>query len=157
QLLWQMFTAANLAVYDAGMTERKEGRMGTTLTVALFRNNEVSIGHVGDCRAYVIQEGRIRRATSDHSYVAMQVKLGLLSERESTASEFRSLLTRSLGKDPVIQVDSYNVVVNRGDCVVMCTDGIHAFITESEIFETVTRLHGEEACRALVEMAEKRG
>src|SRR4051812_28012753 len=55
QLLWQMFNAANVAVYDAGMDSRSQGRMGTTLTAALFRHNEVTIGHVGDCRAYLLQ------------------------------------------------------------------------------------------------------
>src|SRR5579872_520514 len=67
QLLWQVFNAANLAVYDAGMDTRDEGRMLTTLTVSVYRNNEVTIGHVGDCRVYAIQQGRIRRVTSDHS------------------------------------------------------------------------------------------
>src|SRR5262249_11765011 len=58
QVLWQMFTAANLAVYAAGMQDRGEGRMGTTLAVSVFRNNEVTVGHVGDCRAYLLQAGR---------------------------------------------------------------------------------------------------
>ncbi len=52
-----MFTAANLAVYDQGMAQRDQGRMATTLTVSLFRNNEVTIGHVGDCRVYLVQGG----------------------------------------------------------------------------------------------------
>ena len=57
QALWRMFTAANLAVYDQSMAERDQGRMATTLTVSLFRNNEVTIGHVGDCRVYLVQGG----------------------------------------------------------------------------------------------------
>src|ERR1700721_2585187 len=67
-LLVQMFTDANLAVFEQSMDK---GRMATTLTIALFRNNEVVVGHVGDCRAYLLQQGRIRRITNDHSYAGV--------------------------------------------------------------------------------------
>src|SRR3954466_10993822 len=115
QLLWQMFNAANLAVYDAGMADRSQGRMATTLIVTIFRNNEVAVGHVGDSRLYLIQQGRILRVTSDHSYVAMQVKLGLISEQEAASSEMRSMLTRSVGRDAMIQADYATLTVHRGD------------------------------------------
>src|SRR5947208_14348667 len=66
QMLWRMFNAANLAVYDAGMAHGGGDRMATTLTVSLFRRNEVAIGHVGDSRAYLIRQATIRQLTSDH-------------------------------------------------------------------------------------------
>ncbi len=100
QLLGQMFAAANQAVYDEGNKVGQQRRMGTTLTIAVFRNNEVTIGHVGDCRAYLIHNGQIKRLTTDHSYVGVQVKLGLISEEEALRSPMRSMLTRSIGKDP---------------------------------------------------------
>lgn len=157
QALWQMFNAANVAVYDQGMDHRDEGRMATTLTISLLRNDEVTIGHVGDCRVYLVQDGRIRQATADHSYAAMQVKLGLLSEHEAAASELRSMLTRSIGKEPTIQVDFHTLQVNRGDQVVQCTDGLHQCVSEEEICEIVTRSPPDEACRELVALAVKRG
>ncbi len=145
-VLAQMFNAANLAVYDAGMRER-----------ALFRNNEVTIGHVGDCRAYVVQEGRIRRVTADHSYVGMQLKLGLITPQEAMTSQLRNVLTRSIGKDALVQVDYHTLTVNRGDVLVLCCDGVHGCLTDDEISEAVTRHSPEEACRLLLEMAERRG
>ena len=102
-----MFTAANLAVYDEGNKAGEQRRMATTLIIALFRNNEVTVGHVGDCRAYLIQNGSIRRLTTDHSYVGVQLKLGLISEQEALRSQMRSMLTRSIGKEPTVQVDFY--------------------------------------------------
>jgi serine/threonine protein phosphatase PrpC len=157
QLLWQMFTAANLAVYDAGMQERDgQGRMGTTLTVALFRNDEVTVGHVGDCRAYLIQNGRVRRLTTDHSYVGMQLKLGLISEQEAMTSQFRNLLTRSVGKEPMIQVDYYNAVLHPGDYLVQCTDGLHGCVADHEVLEVVTRHTPAEASQLLLDLALKR-
>lgn len=159
QLLTQMFNAANLAVYDARMDNRDQGqgRMSTTLTVCLYRNNEVTIGHVGDCRVYLVQHGRIRRVTADHSYAATQVKLGLISEQEAMNSPMRSMLTRSVGKDPIVQVDYYKEAVHRGDLLVQCCDGVYAFVSESEVLQVVDRLPPEEACRELVALAEKRG
>jgi serine/threonine-protein kinase len=156
-LLWQMFTAANLAVYDAGMQDRDgEGRMGTTLTVALFRNNEVTVGYVGDCRAYLVQNGRIRRLTADHSYVGMQLKLGLITEQEAMTSQFRNLLTRSVGKEPMVQVDYYAATLHPGDWLVQCTDGLHGCVGDHEILEAVTRHPPSEACQRLLELAERR-
>ena len=83
QALAKMFTSANIAVYDRGMQLRMPSRMATTLTLSIFRNNEVHVGHVGDCRAYLIQGGRIQQMTTDHNYAASQVKMGLLSPQEA--------------------------------------------------------------------------
>jgi serine/threonine protein phosphatase PrpC len=157
QTLERMFRAANLAVYDQGMDHREMGRMATTLTIALFRNNEITVGHVGDTRAYVIQEGRIRQVTADHSYAAQQHKLGLISEQEAATSELRSLLTRSLGREPIVQVDCYTVSVNRGDRLIQCSDGLYTCITAQELCEIATHATPHEACHALVALAEKRG
>lgn len=155
-LLCQMFFAANLAVYDASMNDRHGGRMGTTLTASLFRNNQVTVAHVGDCRVYLIQGGQIRRLTTDHSYVGLQLKLGLITEQEAMTSEFRNLLTRSLGKEPVVQVDLYTATVHPGDLLVQCSDGLHGYVAEHEILEIVSRHPPAEACQLLVELAENR-
>lgn len=157
QLLFQIFNAANLAVYDAGMADRAGARMGTTLTVSIFRNNEVCIGHVGDCRVYVISNGAIRRITSDHSYANMQIRLGLLSEREAMASPLRSVLTRCVGKDPTIRADYLTVTVNRGDRIVTCTDGLYCYLTEQEVQEIGSAGSPEEACRKFIALGESRG
>ena len=107
QLLFQMFTAANHRRLRRRTGRRSgKGKMATTLTICLFRNNEVTIGHVGDCRVYLIQQGRIRRVTNDHSYAGVQLKLGLITVEE--ADEQRRcgrVLTRSVGQDPIVRVD----------------------------------------------------
>ncbi|HSU66519.1 MAG TPA: protein kinase, partial [Tepidisphaeraceae bacterium] len=158
QLLFQMFNAANLAVYDAGMgAERTEARMMTTLTISVFRNNEVTIGHVGDCRVYAIQQARVRRVTNDHSYAGVQLKLGIVTLEEAANSQLRSVLTRSVGQDPMVRLDYHTVVVSRGDKIVQCSDGLWCFVTEREIFDIVSKNPPDEACQRLIELAEKRG
>jgi serine/threonine-protein kinase len=139
------------------LQQSKERRMATTMTALLLRSNEMFVGHVGDCRAFHIHQGRIERLTTDHSYVGMQVKMGLLSEHEAATSDMRTMLTRLVGQNPTVQVDFNKVPIHEGDVLVQCCDGIHGCITESEICETVLRYPAQEACQHLLDMAMKRG
>ena len=157
QVVRDGIAAANLAVYDDNMNRQRDwGRMATTLTACLFRNDEVTVGHVGDCRVYLVQQGRIRQLTADHSYAAVQQKLGLISAHEAADSEHRSVLTRSVGNDPFVRADVTSAKVQVGDVVVQCCDGLWSKVTDGEILSVVTRLPPEEACRELVRLAEKR-
>src|SRR5581483_8601840 len=98
-LLRSIFNHANKAVFDASLHGENKNRMATTFTVSIFRHDEISIGHVGDSRVYLVRNGVITRLTSDHSYVALQVKLGLVKESDAMGSPMRSVITRSLGQD----------------------------------------------------------
>jgi serine/threonine protein phosphatase PrpC len=157
QTLAQIFNAANIAIYDENAKHNGTGRMATTLTACIFRHNEVNIGHVGDCRVYVIQQGRIRRVTNDHSYAGVQLKLGLINVDEMMSSQMRSVLTRSVGQEPTIRVDYHTINVHRGDIIVQMCDGMWTQITEGEIYEAATKQLPEEACKSLVKLAERRG
>jgi serine/threonine-protein kinase len=131
--------------------------MATTLTVALFRRNEVAIGHVGDSRAYLIRQGTIKQLTSDHTYVAMQVKMSLISKQDAMNSELRGVLTRSIGANPTVQVDYSRAILRSGDIIVQCTDGLHGLVTENEIKDYVSRMPPAAACEQLSQLAERRG
>jgi serine/threonine-protein kinase len=157
QLLSRIFKAANLAVYDAGMHQGGTDRMQTTLTVSLFRRKELAIGHVGDSRSYLVRQQEISCLTADHTYAAMQLKMSLISKAEAMSSEFRHMLTRSIGQAPTVQVDYSRHVLRDGDVIVQCTDGLHACITDIEIRDSVNRMRAADACEHLVQLAEKRG
>jgi serine/threonine-protein kinase len=156
-LLQQMFNAANLAIFDAIMSDQERRRMSTTMTATIFRNSELTIGHVGDCRVYVVQQGKIRRFTSDHSYAGIQVKMGLITEAEAMTSKFRYMLTRNLGQEPFIKVDLEIVDLSVGDIVLQCSDGLHGAVMEAEILDVLLHSSPAEACQKLVELAVKRG
>lgn len=158
QVLFQMFNAANIAVYDANLKNRHVGgKMATTLTACIYRHNEVTIGHVGDCRVYLVQQGRIRRVTNDHSYAGVQLKLGLVTASDALSSPMRSVLTRSVGQEPTLRVDYHSLTVARGDILVQCCDGVWAMVTEGEMLNIVAKLPPEDACRELIRVAERRG
>jgi serine/threonine-protein kinase len=156
QILSQLFNEANLDIYNFG-TQSEQRRMATTLSVAIFRNKEVTIGHVGDCRVYLIRNDQVKRLTSDHTYVEMQLKLGLISKEDAMASDLRSILTRSLGHDPIVQVDYSKVVLYSRDYLVLCSDGLHTCLMEHEICDTVKRLSPADACDYFISTAESRG
>ena len=156
-LLHRMFNAANLAVYERGMENRGRNRMATTLCLVVLRNDEIVVGNVGDSRVYLVRKGEIRQLSTDHSYVGMQQKFGLISEQDAKTSEHRSVLTRSVGQDPVIRVDVEQSPAFRGDRIVLCSDGLYAHVADGEIADIVSRLSPAQACRQLVALAESRG
>lgn len=148
-----MFEAAAAAVFQA---TRDKGRMATTLLVSIFRHDQVTIAHVGDSRAYLVRGGKIKRLTTDHSYTSLQVKLGLLLERNAMTSPHRSTLTRSIGYEPMCHYDISTHPLERGDIILQCSDGLYGFLLDEEILEAVIKYHPGEACKRLIGLAEKR-
>ncbi|MFI5295248.1 MAG: protein kinase [Thermodesulfovibrionales bacterium] len=157
QLITQMFSAANRAVYDKGMEDHGKSRMATTLAAVVLRNNEITVGNVGDSRVYLIRKATIKQLSTDHTYTGMQQKFGLISEQEANTSENRSILTRSVGHELVIRVDVESATVFKGDKVVLCSDGLYTHVADSEIADIVSRYSPAQACRQLVALAEQRG
>lgn len=131
--------------------------MATTLSVCILRDRELYIGHVGDTRVYLVRQEQMRRLTNDHSYTAMQVKLRLISEHEAKASRLRSMLTRSLGPEPIVHFDFKRVNLMSRDRVLQCTDGLYCFMNDGELLEGVDRLDMDEICPYLVSLAERGG
>src|SRR5215468_8271152 len=116
-----MYDKATTSVFQAA---QKNGRMATTLLTSIFRDGKATIAHVGDSRAYLVRAGKIKRLTTDHSYTALQVKLGLLLERNAMASPHRSTLTRSIGYEPISHYDIAAHELLQGDIILQCTDGL---------------------------------
>jgi len=156
QLLSRLFTAANLAVYEKTI-EPDDGTMTASLCLAILRDDELVVGNAGSSRAYLVRDGDIRQLSRDDTYLGMQQKLGLVSEQEAETSEDRTVLTSSLGRRPSIRVEAESVKVRRGDCVILCSDGLYRHVSDRELSEYVSRLSPAQACRQLVSLAESRG
>jgi serine/threonine-protein kinase len=152
-LVRNMFDTAATHVFQAA---QKNGRMATTLLASVFRHDKVTIAHVGDSRAYLVRAGKIKRLTTDHSYTALQVKLGLLLERNAMTSPHRSTLTRSIGYEPMCHFDIFTQPLLQNDIILQCSDGLYGFLLDEEILDTVLKFHPGEACKRLIALAEKR-
>jgi serine/threonine-protein kinase len=130
--------------------------MSTTLLVTVFRDEKATVAHVGDSRAYLIRAGKIKRLTTDHSYTTLQVRLGLLLERNAMTSEHRSTLTRSVGSDPICHYDIRTETLEKNDLILHCSDGLYGFVLDEEILDIVLKHHPAEACKLLIAAAERR-
>jgi serine/threonine-protein kinase len=156
QLLADIFSAANLAVYEKGMAGDAGGRLSTTLSLVILRGDEIAVGSVGDSRAYLVRQGEIRQLSTDDTYLGMQQKFGLVSEEEARNSEHRATLTSSVGQHSSIRIEPELFEVVRGDRIVLCSKGLYRSVADSEIAETVSLQSPAQACRRLISLAESR-
>ncbi len=154
-----LIQAANHSVYERSSRDAEVAGMGTTMTVALVEDAGVTFGHVGDSRAYVLRDGVLEQLTDDHSLVAELVRGGKLSAEEAEHHPQRSVITRALGTDPDVDVDTFTVDPREGDVFVLCSDGLTDMVGDDEIGEVLgeRRESLEEAAQELVRRANKAG
>jgi serine/threonine protein phosphatase PrpC len=150
---------ANRQVYERAREDADASGMGTTITVALFENDIVSIGHVGDSRAYLIRDRKVDQLTEDHSLVAELVRTGRLSPEEAETHPQRSVITRALGTDPDVDVDSFSVEARPGDLFLICSDGLTAMVDDETILGVVDRDRADldAAAKELIAAANRSG
>jgi serine/threonine protein phosphatase PrpC len=155
----ELIQEANRRVYERQTQDSSATGMGTTMTVALVEDGHVAIGHVGDSRAYLIRDRRLEQLTEDHSLVAELVRSGKLSPEEAEAHPQRSVITRALGTDPDVDVDTFSVETKPGDLFLLCSDGLTAMVDDETILREVERNRGDltAASKALVKAANKGG
>ena len=132
--LQRLVQAANLKIYETAAAARHGGsNMCTTIVACLLRYDRVAVAHVGDSRCYLIRRGQAERLTQDHSLVAEQVRMGILSEADAAISERRHVLSRSLGANIFVNVELNEHQVLPGDVLMLSSDGLHASVTPLEI------------------------
>jgi serine/threonine protein phosphatase PrpC len=149
---------ANSSVYKRSSEDAEAAGMGTTMTVALVEDSVVTFGHVGDSRAYILREGALEQLTEDHSLVAELVRVGKLSPEEAESHPQRSVVTRILGTDPDVDVDTFTVHGRPGDVFLICSDGLTTMIGDDDIGRVLTeRSSLDDAAKELVQLANKAG
>ncbi|MCL2606867.1 MAG: Stp1/IreP family PP2C-type Ser/Thr phosphatase, partial [Coriobacteriia bacterium] len=146
--------AANHAVI-AGIKKGagREG-MGTTMTAAMIKDGKAVFAQVGDSRAYLLRNRSLSQVTEDHSVVAAMMRSGHLTAAEARSHPQRSVITRALGSDPNLNVDTYEIPVLRGDRLLICTDGLTSMIEDAQIEEILTgSLDPNRAAEQLIQAA----
>lgn len=129
--------AANSEIYFQAQQESSLAGMGTTLTAVYCHDGKVSIGHVGDSRAYLIRNSQATLLTRDHSLVNELILSGQISEEEAENHPHRHIVTRALGTEPKVEIDILSPVIEQGDCLFLCTDGLSNLVKAEEIVQTV--------------------
>ncbi len=156
----ELIREANRRVHERATTDAAASGMGTTMTVALVEpDGSVAIGHVGDSRAYLLRDGRLEQLTDDHSLVAELVRRGELSPQEAEVHPQRSVITRALGTDPDVDVDTFSVDARDGDVFLLCSDGLSSIVDGAEIEQLVSQHRGDlqTAAKTLIKAANDRG
>ena len=154
-LLQSAVLSANIELYDMAQKNSELAGMGTTV-VAMFMTDEFTvISHVGDSRAYLIGDD-ITQLTRDHSVVQSLIESGKLTPEEARAHPRRNVITRALGIESEVLVDSDEFAVKDGECIMLCTDGLSNFVSSKEIKE-IFSMNTEDVAASLVERANKNG
>lgn len=156
-LLKRAASYANSMVYEVARVEPDCVGMGTTLVGALVFGSHATVINVGDSRAYLINSSGIYQITKDHSLVEDMIDRGELKREDAVKHPDKNLITRALGVESSVHCDVFEMKLEKGDCILLCTDGITNLISDSVIWEFVLNPEKETSCKRLIELALKLG
>ena len=133
-------------------------KTATTVVTAVLRNNTLLVANVGDSRAYILRDGKIRQITNDHSLVGEMVRAGTITDAEAQQSNLRNRLSRSVGSDPKLEVELYAPIPLRtGDIILLCTDGLTQYATGQVLLDAASSGTARKIVERLIRFAKERG
>jgi PPM family protein phosphatase len=139
-LLMRLAQEANVRIYQTGRSHSPGGTsMATTLVACAFRYDRVVVAHAGDSRCYLIRQGQARLLTRDHTVAQEQASMGLLTAKEAAESPTRHVLSRALGTDLFVNIETSDIQVYPGDVLLLCCDGLYHTVQSSEMAEVAGR------------------
>ena len=136
--LEELIKKANVAIWQKAQQEPTLHGMGTTCTLILVDGSRIHIGHVGDSRAYLLRDGELSQLTEDHTLVGRMVREGRLQPEEAERHPQRNIITRTLGVDPEVQVDTMSLEMTEGDRILICSDGLNSMLDGSAIQDALS-------------------
>ena len=149
---------ANRAIFNAANSNPQYAGMGTTLVVAVFRDNRVLLGHVGDSRCYRLREGKLQQITRDHSLLQEQIDAGLITPEQAAFSANKNLVTRAVGVEDTVLLETHQHDVQHGDLFLLCSDGLSDMLDDEGIAQVLQQHESlESGTRALIEAANDAG
>lgn len=154
----QAVKSANDVIYSTARATVEYGGMGTTCVALVVAGGRGYIVNIGDSRAYIMRDGKVRQVTQDHSWVAEQVRGGVITEEQARVHAHRNVITRSLGTLPNITADLFVETLRDGDRILLCSDGLHGYVEEEALHqELMTQPDPDQTVRDLIDMANANG
>ncbi len=158
QMLRGAAKLANFTVYDQSREIEEFGGMGTTLVAAYISGRRATIANVGDSRCYCINREGIQQLTTDHSLVQMMISRGDMTAEQARRYPGKNYITRAIGTEPTVECDIFHRKLERGDALLLCSDGLHGVVSDQEIlFEVLHGVNKANCCQRLLDIAKKRG
>jgi protein phosphatase len=149
---------ANRAVFEAGQSKQTQRGMGSTIVAVLVENNAMSVGHVGDSRAYLLRHGELQQLTQDHSLVMEQVRRGIITREQAETSDMQNIIIRALGSEEAVEPDVEDFTLLPNDKLLLATDGLTKLVREDALKQILVESPTLEAgCDHLIEAAKQRG
>ena len=149
--------SANRKVYDIATENPEFKGMGCTLTAVVVAGRYAVFANIGDSRAYLIRDDMITQITQDHSWVAEQVRNGIINPENAENHPYKNVITRSLGVNEIVEVDMFYKKLVKNDIIILCSDGLHTLVEDETIREITTTSNAKLACRRLIDIANKKG
>lgn len=156
-LIVSAIEAANATVYSKSRNDETLKGMGTTVVLAIIRENSLYFANVGDSRLYIVTKNSINQLTTDHSVVQLMIDNGEITPLEAKDHPQKNVITRALGVDDTVRIDYCQEVYNEGDTVLLCTDGLTNYVDESRIFEICNNYDAIDLADVLVDEANASG
>jgi protein phosphatase len=153
ELLVSVVMAANQSVRDKSIRTPSLQGMGTTVVAAIIEGDSVHVANVGDSRAYMIRGEEIEQITDDHSLIAEQVRVGVLTKEQAAVAVGRNVITRALGRRETLEVDVFTVDWQEGDVLVLCSDGLWGQVSDGQIVAVVAEMEAQPAVEQLTRLA----
>ena len=149
---------ANEEIIKASLEGKGREGMGTTMTAAVIEGNRLCIAQVGDSRAYLLHNGKLQQITRDHSLMADMIEQGQITPAEARVHPNRSLITRALGNDPDMFADEYEIDIEEGDRLLLCSDGLSGMLTDDLLAGFLNEIQDPQECAdKLIEQANSHG
>lgn len=133
KLLRDQIAKANTSIYQASQSQPQYAGMGTTLVVALFYDNRITVAHIGDSRLYLMRDDAFRQVTKDHSLLQEQIDAGMITPEQAKKSSNKNLVTRALGIDPSVEPEIHDYDARPGDIYLLCSDGLCDMVSDEDI------------------------
>src|SRR5438034_4592737 len=148
---------ANALIHQRAAENMLRSGMGTTCVAAVLRGNMAYIANVGDSRAYLVRDGQVKQVSQDHSWVAEQVRAGILTEDQARTHAQRNVITRCLGTQADVEIDVFAEPLREGDSLVLCTDGLSGLVSDEDLQKIINQFVPQESVYHLVERANENG
>jgi protein phosphatase len=153
----RIIQTANQRVYEASASEFRAGSIATTVVACAVRYDRAVVAHVGDSRCYLIRRGQVTALTRDHTVAGEQLRLGILTGRQAAKASTGNLLSRSLGNEMVVNVDTSELLVTPGDILLLCSDGLHRSVRPGDMADALSpKTDLDKAAAHLVSLANTR-
>jgi serine/threonine protein phosphatase PrpC len=157
EALLRAIKQANQVIYERATEQAGRAGMGTTCVAVVARGGVAYIANVGDSRVYLIRDGQMRQVTHDHSWVAEQVRAGMLTEEQARTHAHRNVITRALGTQPEVEADLFIEPIQDGDLFLLCSDGLSGPVPDPDLNRIVLAVPPQEAVRDLIDQANEQG